>query len=112
VGEASELPVSAQIMRAAKDHFGKADALALALRNAGVAGEDGRPYTDSSVSKWTLGQTRIPAEALLTAARLAKLSIDRYLFRDTEPPADPRMERLEARLALLEEQLTQAKGPG
>lgn len=96
---ADSLPLEAQIMRAAKEHFGKAAALLYALEREGIRG-----YSHSIVSSWALGKSQPPAKVLLAAARLAGISVDEFLYRETEVKTNrERLADLERRVAQLEE---------
>jgi hypothetical protein len=92
-------------MRAAREHFGKSAALLIALEGEGIRSRGGERYTEATVSKWVLGQTVPPSDVLLTAARLAGVRVDAYLYqeeaRETDQEDKRRLDRLENELARL-----------
>jgi transcriptional regulator with XRE-family HTH domain len=63
------------LLAQARQKAGGGNALALALRDAGVGPERGA-YSESAVSNWIKGRTRPPADVVFAAASIYGLSID------------------------------------
>jgi hypothetical protein len=93
-------------MRDAKDYFGKSAALLIALEGEGIRGRGGERYAEANVSKWISGETGPPSNVLLTAARLAGIRVDDYLYpggRETDKADRERLETVENELKELRE---------
>lgn len=63
----------------ARRRLGKGQVLARRLEELGVVGENGARYSESSISNWTRGRARAPADAVLAAAMVAGISIDEWM---------------------------------
>jgi hypothetical protein len=68
--------ITRRVVKQAREATGSASKLALELDRMGINGDNDRPYSDSAISNWTKGRTRMPGDVLLGLAYLSGTSLD------------------------------------
>src|SRR5262249_22261603 len=75
-----------QVLEEARRTAGSGTRFAAGLHEIGVGGENGH-YSESAISNWIKGRTMPPADVLLAAAAVARISLDAKLDQALGNPA-------------------------